>query len=172
MRRGGIYPVYVYVDHSTGRIVASGRLERFLGNAYPDYKVGQAVNALVIEHSPIGYKVIVDNLHRGIIYSNEIYHPIELEQTVRAYVKQVRPDGKIDLTLNDRSDRRTEALAARILKYLADNHNTVSEKMSPEQIELLFECSKKDFKKAIGRLYKERKVVIDSDNRVSIAGEE
>ena len=170
MRRGGIYPVYVFVDHATGRIVGSSKIEKFLGNVYPDYKPGQEVKALVYEHSEIGYKVIVDNLHRGMIYSNEIYSPIELEETVKAYVKQVRDDGKIDLTLNDKSVRRTENLSERLLEYLSQPGNApVSEKMSPEMIAMIFECSKKDFKKAVGHLYKERKIVIAPDGTLAKA---
>lgn len=168
MRRGGIYLVYVYLDTATGRVVASARIERFLGNVFPDYRPGQAVDALVIEHTPIGYRAIVDNLHRGIIYSNEIHSPVEIEQNIRAYVKQVRPDGKIDLTVNDRADRRTAALADRIIRYLTDSGSSVNQKMSPEQIELMFECSKKDFKKAVGLLYKQRRVSI-ADDIVSLA---
>lgn len=167
MRRGGIYPVYIYLDKTTGRVVASAKIDKFLGNVFPDYKVGQKVEALVIEHTEIGYKVIVDNLHRGIIYSNEIYRPIEIEQTVTAYVKQVREDGKIDLTLNDRADRRTAVLAERILAYLSTAGAVpVSDKMSPAQIEILFECSKKDFKKAVGHLYRDRRIAMSADGVV------
>lgn len=167
MRRGGIYLVYVYLDKTTGRVVASAKIDKFLGNVFPDYKPGQRVEALVIEHTDIGYKVIVDNLHRGIIYSNEIYRPVEIEQTVTAYVKQVRDDGKIDLTLNDRADRRTAVLAERILAYLSSaGAVAISDKMPPSQIEILFECSKKDFKKAIGHLYRDRRVAIAADGVV------
>lgn len=167
MRRGGIYLVYVYLDKTTGRIAASAKIEKFLSNVYPDYKVGQQVEALVIEHTDIGYKAIVNNLHRGMIYSNEIFKPIELENTVKAYVKQVREDGKIDLTLSDRADRRTAELADRILEYLGrDDAMPLSDKMSPEHIEMLFNSSKKDFKKAVGHLYKEHKVAMTEDRRI------
>lgn len=167
MRRGGIYLVYVYLDKTTGRIAASAKIEKFLGNVYPDYKVGQQVEALVIEHTDIGYKAIVNNLHRGMIYSNEIFRPIELENTVKAYVKQVREDGKIDLTLSNRADRRTAELADRILEYLGrDDAMPLSDKMSPEHIEMLFNSSKKDFKKAVGHLYKEHKVAMTEDRRI------
>lgn len=167
MRRGGIYLVYVYLDKTTGRIAASAKIEKFLGNVYPDYKVGQQVEALVIEHTDIGYKAIVNNLHRGMIYSNEIFRPVELENTVKAFVKQVREDGKIDLTLSDRADRRTAELADRILEYLGrDDAMPLSDKMSPEHIEMLFNSSKKDFKKAVGHLYKEHKVAMTEDRRI------
>lgn len=164
MRRGGIYPVYIYVDDASHRIVASAKIEKFLGNVFPDYKPGQKVKALVIDHTDIGYKVIVDNLHRGIIYSNEIFRPIELEETVAAYVKQVREDGKIDLTLNDKAVRRQNELADRIIEYLVrPDAEKIGDKSSPQFIEMLFSCSKKDFKKAVGHLYRDRKIAITAD---------
>ncbi len=164
MRRGGIYLVYVYVDDASHRIVASARVDKFLGNAYPDYKQGQKVSALVVEHTEIGYKVIVDNRHRGIIYSNEIFRPIEIEETVTAFVKQVREDGKIDLTLNDKAAKRQEELGCRILEYLGRaDAQPVGDKSSPVMIEALFSCSKKDFKKAVGHLYRDKKISIGDD---------
>lgn len=170
MRRGGIYLVYVYLDKVTNRIVASSKIDKFLGNVYPDYKPGQRVSALVIDHSEIGYKVIVDNLHKGMIYSNEIFQPIEVEETITAYVKQVRDDSKIDLTLNDRAVRRQGVLAERILEYLASPDATpIGDKTAPEVIEMIFSCSKKDFKKAVGHLYKDRRIIIGEDGTIQPA---
>ena len=167
MRRGGIYLVYVYLDKTTGRIVASAKTDKFLGNVYPDYKPGQAVNALVVEHTERGYKTIVNNLHKGMIYANEIFRPVELEETVTAYVRRVRDDGKIDLTLSDRADRRTADLAQQILDYLAtDGAVKLSDKISPELVEVLFHSSKKDFKKAVGHLYKDHRIAMAEDGRI------
>lgn len=167
MRRGGVYLVYIYLDKATGRVAASTRTEKFLGNVYPDYKPGTEVEALVTEHCEIGYRCIVDNLHRGIIYSNEIYKPIEVEQHIKAWVKRVREDGKIDLTINDRADRRTGALAERIMSYLGQSGAMpLSDKMPPAHIEMLFQCSKKDFKKAVGHLYRERRIAIAADGTI------
>lgn len=169
MRRGGIYLVYVYVDKTSNRVVASAKVEKFLGNAYPDYRPGQKVSALVVEHTPIGYKVIVDNLHRGIIYANEIFRPIELEETVTAFVKQVRPDGKIDLTLNDKARKRQDELGERILAHLAQaGAAPVGDKTAPEVIEMIFSCSKKDFKKAVGHLYRDKKIVITPEGTLAL----
>ena len=169
MRRGGIYLVYVYLDSTTGRIVASAKIDKFLGNVFPDYRPGAKVTALVYEHTDIGYKVIVDNLHRGIIYANEIFRPIELEETVTAFVKHVREDGKIDLTLNDKSERRTAGLAERILKYMTEpGAIPLTDKLPPVQIEMTFGCSKKDYKKALGLLYKERKIARNSDGTFTV----
>ena len=162
MKRGGIYLVYVYLDDASKRVVASAKIEKYLDNALPEYRHGQPVEALVIEHTPIGYKVIVDNRHRGMIYDNEIYRPLELEQTVRAYVKSVRPDGKIDLSLGDSTGRRVMSLSDRIIEVLeqAGGRITVTDRSTPEEIKEAFACSKKDFKKALGHLYKEGKVLL------------
>lgn len=168
MRRGGIYLVYVYVDDASGRIVGSAKIEHFLGNAYPDYKPGDKVKALVYEHNDIGYKAIVDDKHRGMIYSNEIFRPIELEESVTAFVKQVRPDGKIDLTLSDKAKLRTASTSEKIMQYLdRPDAVPVGDKTAPEIISMIFGCSKKDFKKAVGMLYKEHKITISSDGIIS-----
>lgn len=165
MCRGGIYLVYVYLDDASKRVAASAKIEKYLDNALPDYRHGQPVEALVIEHTPIGYKVIVDNRHRGMIYNNEIYRPLELEQTVKAFVKSVRPDGKIDLTLSDSTGRRVMELSDRILQALAQNGGElrITDKSSPDEIKEAFACSKKDFKKALGHLYKECKILLGED---------
>lgn len=165
MEEGGIYPVYVYLDHITNRVVASGKIEKFLGNVIPDYRPGDKVSALVWQHTPLGYKVIVDNLFQGMIYDNEIYAPLEIEQTVTALVKAVREDGKIDLTLGDKAAMRVAGLADEILDYLdrKGGRITITDSSSPDEIKEAFRCSKKDFKKALGKLYKEHKIVISDD---------
>ncbi|MDE6703579.1 MAG: GntR family transcriptional regulator [Muribaculaceae bacterium] len=166
MEEGGIYPVYVYLDHITKRVVASAKLEKFLGNVMPEYRVGDKVNALVWQHTPIGYKVIVDNLFQGMIYDNEVYAPLEIEQTITAYVKNVRDDNKIDLTLGGRAVNRVAEVADEIIDRLnrEGGSMTVTDASSPEEIKEAFHCSKKDFKKAIGKLYKEHKIVITDDS--------
>lgn len=170
MRRGGIYLVYVYLDDATGRIVASAKIDKFLGNVIPDYADGAKVKALVYEHTEIGYKAIVDNLHRGIFYANELFSPLEVEQTVEAYVRRVRPDGKIDLTLGGEGRKRTDAVAQRVLQYVrTDNRTPVGDKSDPELIARLFGCSKKDFKQAVGHLYRDRKIKINPAGHIEPA---
>jgi len=170
MQQGSIYPVYIYVDHITNRIVASGKVEKFLGNTIPQYRPGDKVSALVWQHTPLGYKVIVDNLFQGMIYDNEIYAPLEIKQTITAYVKMVREDGKLDLSVGDRAKNRVNDLAGEIMRKLKHNGGSlhVTDSSSPELIKATFHCSKKDFKKAIGKLYKERRIVID-DNYIRLA---
>ncbi len=163
MQAGGIYPVYLYLDHITKRVVASAKLEKFLGNVIPEYRPGDKVTALVWQHTPIGYKVIVDNLFQGMIYDNEIFAPLELEQTVTALVKAVRDDGKIDLTLGDKAAARVSDLAEDIIEKLREHGGSIgiSDSSSPDEIKAIFHCSKKDFKKAVGKLYKERRILLE-----------
>jgi hypothetical protein len=99
MHRGGIYLVYIYLDANTNRVCASAKIHKYLGNAYPEYKHGDKVNVLVYGRTPIGYQVIVDNKHRGMVYENEVFRDLQIEERTTAYVKRVREDGKIDLTL-------------------------------------------------------------------------
>lgn len=162
MNPGGIYLVYVYLDDTTKRVVASAKVEKYVGNLLPHYKHGQKVNALLTQRTTIGYKCIVDNLHWGMIYANEVHHPLTLEENITAYVKGVREDGKIDLTINDRARARTTDLASDILDFLMENDGylPLTDKSSPEAIEKTLLCSKRDFKKAIGKLYKDRKITI------------
>lgn len=172
MRPGGIYLVYVYLDHATQRVVASAKVERFVGNVIPHYRRGDKVSALVTEHvKGLGYRAIVDNLHYGMIYENELYRPVEVEQAVTAYIRQVRDDGKIDLTLDEPGDGRIVKLAEAIMEALAKatgGHLPIGDRTSPEEIKSMFNCSKKDFKKAIGHLYRDRKILL-SDGGITLA---
>ncbi len=169
MREGGVYPVYIYLDDVTKRIVATAKLEKYLGNLFPEYKRGDVVKGLVWKQEPIGYKIIVDNLYHGMIYENELFKNLELGQEVTAYVKRVRDDGKIDLTLSGNVTDRVSSLAERVLKYVEINGGEVAltDKSSPEIIQAKFQCSKKDFKKAIGHLFKEKKIII-SDSGIKL----
>ena len=164
LSRGMVVPVYVYLDDASQRIVASAKLDKFLGNTIPDYRVGQPVKALVYKHTELGYKAIVDNLYHGMIFENEVYRPLEIGVAITAYVKSVRDDGKINLVISGGHDGRTEALAKEIVKRLENEPNgfmPVSDSSTPEAIKDTFSCSKKDFKKAIGHLYRQHKIVID-----------
>lgn len=167
MREGCQYLVYVYLDDASKRVAASAKIEKFLGNVMPEYAKGAEVDALVIAHEDPGYRVIVDNLHRGIIYDNEIYSPLEIGSTIRAKVKRVRHDGKIDLMLNEKVGERISPVADRILELIndsADHVLVIHDHSSPEEIKARLHCSKKDFKRAVGQLYKAHKIVILPDD--------
>ena len=162
MLAGRSYIVRVYLDQASGRIVASAKLGKFLNLTEPDYYHRERVEVLVVQRSDLGYRVIVNNAHWGQIYQNETYQEVNIGDRLTAYVKQVRPDGKVDVTLAKIEKARVDDLAARIEQYL-ERHGgemTITDKSSPEDIMAAFQCSKKDFKKALGLLYKQQKVTL------------
>lgn len=163
MRLGGIYPVYVYFDHESERIVATSKIRKYLDNVPPTYRRGQKVKALVYQHSEAGYKAIVDNLHSGLFYNGDVPHPLEIGQLTDAYVKQVRDDGKIDLSVAGASLDRMIPLVQEILRRLRGNGGTVNlgDDSKPEEIRREFGCSKKDFKRALSHLYKQRAILLE-----------
>lgn len=171
MRVGGRYPVYVYLDDASKRVVASAKIEKFLGNVIPRYRHGDKVKALAWRRSDVGMVCVVDDLHRGILYDNETFRHIELGMTVEAWVRRVRPDGKIDLRLAPPSSGRdrTERLADEIFEQLSVRGGSIdlSDKSSPERIKDAFECSKRDFKQAVGHLLK-RGVIRHSADGISL----
>lgn len=162
MRPGCIYPVYVYLDHESGRVVATAKIHKYLGNVPPEYTPGQKVKALVYQHSELGYKAVVDNMFDGLFYENELTRPLEVEEAVKAYVKFVRPDGKIDLSLPGAALDRTQILADKIMSRLELNGGSIplGDASSPEEIRRSFDCSKKDFKRALSYLYKRRRITL------------
>ena len=162
MQAGRSYIVYVHIDPSSGRIVASAKLDRFLNKTYPDYYHRQKVDVLIVQQLEIGYRIIVDGKHWGMIYNNELYQQVNVGEHHMGFVKQVRDDGKIDVTLAKIEKMRIDDVADEILNYLQENGGTMtlSDKSSPEDILNTFNCSKKDFKKALGLLYKQHKVTL------------
>lgn len=163
LSRGMVILVYVYLDDATKRVVASAKIEKFIGNRFPLYKIGDRVEALVYKRTELGYKAVVDNLFHGMIYENELYAPLEIGKRIPAFIKQIRDDGKIDLVLSGSNDGRVDALMDKIVKRLEEQPECflpISDSASPETIRATFQCSKKDFKKAIGHLYKQRRILI------------
>ena len=163
MRADGVYLVYVYLDNATGRIAATAKIGKYLDNVPADYKHGQAVNVLVTERTDIGWRVIVENLHRGMLYANELYDTLQSGQRLKAYVKNVRrSDGRVDLTLTAPGiGGRARSLSDTILEMLRHEDMPLTDKSSPDEIAALLHCSKKDFKRAVGMLYREHRISID-----------
>lgn len=170
MRKGKAYLVYIYVDDATQRIVGTAKVEKYVGNLLPKYHRGDKVDCIFYKQTEIGYRVIVDNAHYGMLYYDEVHGEIDDENHFTAFVKSVREDGKIDLTLSDKVENRVSALADRIMKFISINGGvmTITDKTNPDIIASTFSCSKKDFKKAIGSLYKQKKIVI-GDDKITIA---
>lgn len=162
---GRSYTVYVYLDDETQRIVASAKLQKFLDNKIPDIKAGDEVKAHIYQRTELGYKVIVNDLFSGLIYHNEIFSEVNIGELHHATVKTVRADGKIDLVLGKSTRNRVNDLADDILDYIEECGGRISlnDSSSPEEIRETFQCSKKDFKKAIGALFKAKQIVIEND---------
>ncbi|MDE6177298.1 MAG: GntR family transcriptional regulator [Paramuribaculum sp.] len=160
MVKGRVYLVYIYLDNASQRIAASARYEKYIDNVFPSYKPFEKVSVLIASRTDIGYKAVVDNLHSGMIYNSDIYAELYPGDSVDAYVRKIRPDGKIDLTLLPPAGERISEIAGRILSRLekSEDSEAIGDFMTPEQISATFQCSKKDFKKAIGLLLKTKKV--------------
>ena len=162
MQAGRSYVVRVYLDPASQRIVASAKLAKFLNQSEPEYYHRERVEVLVVQRSDLGYRVIINNEHWGQIYQNEIYQDVNIGDRLTAFIKQVRPDGKVDVTLAKIEKMRVDDLADRIEQYLHAHGGEMSltDKSSPDEISKAFGCSKKDFKKALGLLYKQQKVTL------------
>lgn len=159
------YLVYAYIDKTTDRLVGSTKIDKFLDQVYPEYEQNQEVDILVARRSDIGYNVIINNMHWGLIYSNEVFQPLKTGQKLKGYIKEVREDEKIDVTLQLPGYEKIDGLAATVLEKIKDNGGVldVSDKSDPEVIYNLFGCSKKNYKKALGMLLKKQLIVIGGD---------
>jgi predicted RNA-binding protein (virulence factor B family) len=153
---------YVFVDVKTDRIVATTRLNRHLNVTPPSYAEGQPVDLLVTGRTALGYNAIVCGAHYGLLYHNELPGPLKIGQRLDGYIRAVRPDGKIDLTINPSGYTRVAPLKEQVLEALASRGGSLpyGDGSSPEEIRGAFGVSKKAFKQAIGALYRERRIVI------------
>ncbi|MBG6129806.1 putative RNA-binding protein (virulence factor B family) [Aquimarina sp. EL_43] len=165
MRVGSWYLVYVYLDEETNRLVASSKTNAFLDNSLVLLSSYDEVDLIASHPSPQGWNMIVNQKHLGLVYSDEIFQKITPGDQLKGFVKKVRPDGKIDLTLQRHGFRGIEPNAEQILKELklSGGFIDLNDKSDPEDIKEVFQLSKKSFKKAIGSLYKLRKIVIEKE---------
>ena len=163
MREGKWYLVYVRLDHVTGRIMASARIEKFVNNVPPKYRMNQEVDLLVADETEIGYKVIVNNLHWGMLYHNQVFQRLEKGEHLKGYVKEIREDDKLDISLSPLGYQKVDGISQTILNtlQLKGGYLSVHDKSEPELIYNLFRCSKKTFKQAIGLLYKQHLIQIE-----------
>ncbi|MEZ5103110.1 MAG: S1-like domain-containing RNA-binding protein [Draconibacterium sp.] len=165
MVEGGKYLVYLFVDLLTNRMAASAKLDKFLDNTPPEYETGDEVDLLIADETDLGYKAIVNGEHWGMLYKNQIFQPVTFGQKLKGYINKVREDEKIDLLLEKPGYEKVDNISEKILQELQANNGfmAVSDKTSPEMIKALFGISKKNFKKAIGGLYKKRLIDFVSD---------
>lgn len=154
--------VYVSLDERTDRIVASERINRHLRTDRPDYPEGKPVTLLITAETPLGYNAIVDNAYEGLLYRSDLAMPLGKGERIDGYVRTVREDGKIDLSLDMAGHQRIGVYAETVLSALQASGGRMPfhDNSSPEEIRAAFGMSKKAFKQAIGALFKERKIVI------------
>ena len=165
MQKGHRYVVHAHVDEDSYRIMASAKVERYLSKEMPPYQPGEEVEVMVWQRTDLGYKVIVDNQFSGLVYQREIFKALEPGMKMSAYIRQVREDGKIDLTLQKDGLQKVGDFAEVLLQYIKDHdgYTPLNDKSAAEDIYDAFEVSKKTFKKAVGDLYKKRLIVLVED---------
>lgn len=165
MVEGRSYLVYVFLDLQTNRIAATAKIDKYLDNTPPEYKIGEEVDLLIAEETDLGFKAIINSEHWGILYKNQLYKPVKTGDRMKGYVNKVRDDEKIDLLPEKPGYEKVDAISQKILDELKQNRGfmAVTDNTSPEMIKALFGISKKNFKKAIGSLYKSRMITFNSD---------
>ena len=162
---GQSYIVHVHIDEESYRIVASAKVERYLSEEHPHYRHGDEVDLLIWQKTDLGFKVIVENKFPGLVYEDQIFKFITTGDKMTAYIDNVRPDGKLDITLQPTGRKLTTDFADTLLAYLQDNNGfcPLGDKSDAEDIKHTFQVSKKTFKKAVGDLYKRRLITISPE---------
>ena len=162
MQKGHRYVVHAHVDEDSYRIMASAKVEKYLSKDMPPYQSGEEVEVMVWQKTDLGYKVIVDNKYSGLVYQKEIFKALEPGMKMQAYIRQVREDGKIDLTLQKDGLQKVGDFAEVLLQYIKEQggHTSLNDKSAAEDIYDTFGVSKKTFKKAVGDLYKKRLILL------------
>ena len=162
---GKSYVVHVHVDEASGRIVASRRLNKHLNQTPAKYQEGQEVAVMLYGKTDLGYKAIIENAHSGVLFANEVFRRLRAGEQTKAFVTQVRPDGKIDLSLYPPGRAKVNDLETRIEEELQQRGGfwALSDSSPAEEIHRALGVSKKAFKQATGALFKKRKITIGDD---------
>lgn len=165
MREGQWYVVYCYLDERSNRLVASNKLDKFLSNEELSVRVWEEVELVVTRQTDLGWEVIINNRHKGLVYFNEVFKKISVGDIMPGVVKAIRGDNKIDVSLQPLGQKILEPAANKIYKTLKHHKGflPLNDKSNPEIIKEELQMSKKTFKKGIGALYKARKIDIKSD---------
>ncbi|WBL21228.1 MULTISPECIES: CvfB family protein [unclassified Zunongwangia] len=165
MQKGHRYLIFCYLDEDTNRLVASSKVHAYLDNSDLTIKPFEEVDLIVSNKTDLGYNVIINEIHLGLVYNDDVFQPIEIGDRIKGFIKKTRKDGKIDVTLQRPGYRSIEPNAQAILDELQhhDGYLNITDKSSPEKIKAVFKMSKKSFKRAAGNLYKQRQIDIKED---------
>ncbi len=164
MEVGQSYIVYIYLDQIDGRITASSKIDKFLKEESTDFTPQQPVDLIIANSTDLGYKAIINHSHWGVLYNNDVFQRLSFGQHKKGFIKYIRPDGKIDLSLQGGKETR-DKYSKIIVNYLNKENGfaAVHDKSDPQLISDVFGMSKKAFKKAIGGLFKQGVIRIEKD---------
>lgn len=170
MIEGESYVVFCYLDEKSFRLVASSRLNKFAKNEEISLNPNDEVDLLVSRQSELGWDVIINNKYQGLVFNSEVFQPMQVGATLKGYVKKIREDNKVDVVLKPIGYLGLEPAAKKIFEQLelAGGYISLHDKSAPEEIQEMFQMSKKTFKKAIGTLYRNRKIEIKNDGIYSV----
>lgn len=162
---GKSYPVYMYLDEKTQRLVATSKTNRIIDKDNVTVDEGDEVELLICNPTDLGINVIINNVHNGLLYDNELFQAVTTGERIKGYVKKIRPDNKIDVSLQKQGYGNVEPNSKKVLEKLADNNGflNLTDKSDPVIILAKLEMSKKIFKKSIGSLYKQKLIRIEKD---------
>lgn len=162
VQMGGRYLVYLYRDNLTGRVVATTKLTKYISNAEISVRAREQVDILVARKMDMGYRVVINNRHWGMIYNDQIFSPVKVGDKLTGYIHRISAEGRIDVMLQQEGRELRDSATTKLLDLLAKSKGTlqVGDKSSPEEIAAVTGLSKKSFKKAVGALYKERKIAL------------
>ncbi|MDN6281195.1 MAG: CvfB family protein [Psychroflexus sp.] len=171
MNVGEKYLVFCYLDEETNRLVASSRVNKFVDNSVLTVEEFDEVDLIVTNKTELGYNLIINEIHSGLLYNDEVYKDLKTGDRLRGYIRKTRKDSKIDVTLQKFGYKSIEPNAALILNKLEateDGFIGIHDKSHPELIYQSFNLSKKAFKKAIGSLYKNKQIKIISGEGIEL----
>lgn len=168
---GKSFLVFIHLDTQTDRIVASAKIERFLDEDVSELSEGMQVDLLPYEYTDMGIKALINQRYMGVLYRDEVFKPIELGKPTTGFIKKIRSDQKVDLALSEQSYNRIEGSKSDLYEKLmaANGFLPFTDKSDPALITRTFEMSKKDFKKAVGGLLKEKKITLKEDGIYGIS---
>lgn len=172
MEIGEWHVVFLYLDQKSQRLLASAKIDKFLENDRLTVAEGEEVDLLVWQKTDLGYNVVVNQYHKGLIYANEVFQPLQIGDTLKGYVKKIREENKLDISLQKTGYEVVEPVAKQILEEVKKSKGflNLSDSSSPEAIYNRLKISKKVFKKAIGGLYKQGIIRI-TDDGIYLVGE-
>ncbi|AEA45475.1 CvfB family protein [Fluviicola taffensis] len=158
LEEGKHYFIYMYIDEATERLVGTSRIGMYMETVKDELQADDEVDIMVWEFTDLGLKVLVNNRFQGLIFKNELHRRVRMGETLRGFVKTVRPDGKLDIVLERAGYDKIDTHAQKLLTMLENNGGflDLTDKSDPEEIQYRTGWSKKVFKQVIGNLYKQR----------------